>query len=324
MVLRIMWLAVVVMGMCLLLVGAARVVGQATQSDVIAFTALSSVVNSDFTMSMQSSIYVLDLNTGYRRLVTSTAAALFHELAWNVEDGRLIFEADRGLFKIDFISRELTTILSYANSSRISALLANGDFIRKEDDRYVIRDSSSALAREYAFDTVDYSQPSWSPDGRYLGYMSSQGYVIFDTSAEHEIAHLPGLIGDTQSPVWSPHGRYAAFRTGASDTFLFEVETGSQQPIRMLPQVWSVDESKLLYQWDDDIYCLNLQDGSERQLTSDSGDEWPLAWSPDGKTILYVADPDNGPLFFLTLLDVSSLNRRVLIRGEMSYGSVAW
>jgi TolB protein len=62
---------------------------------------------------------------------------------------------------------------------------------------------------------------------------------------------------------------------------------------------WSPDGGRLVYAWDGDIYVIDADGGSVRQLTSNPNGDFNPSWSPDGSTIVYwngsKAGMDGGP-----------------------------
>ncbi len=75
-------------------------------------------------------------------------------------------------------------------------------------------------------------------------------------------------------------------------------------------------------QWD--IYTTDVESAASSQLTSEPGDEWAAAWSPDGARIAYISDQTGTPQAWVMGRDGSG-QRQVTGwsgQGEVSY--VAW
>ena len=107
--------------------------------------------------------------------------------------------------------------------------------------------------------------PAWSPDGRWLAYVSFEGgssrimVQELATGLRRELTAFPGING---APAFSPDGRRLALTL-------------------------SRDGSP-------DIYVLTLESGELRRLTSGPGIDTEPAWSPDGRTLVFTSDRSGG------------------------------
>ena len=107
--------------------------------------------------------------------------------------------------------------------------------------------------------------PAWSPDGRWLAYVSFEGgssrimVQELATGLRREVTAFPGING---APAFSPDGRRLALTL-------------------------SRDGSP-------DIYVLTLASGELRRLTSGPEIDTEPAWSPDGRTLIFTSDRSGG------------------------------
>ena len=127
--------------------------------------------------------------------------------------------------------------------------------------------------------------PVWSPDGMQIAYVAirdtgSKPEVAVYTFAPSETGASPKMISEAVSgPAWSPDGqRIALAKEFNGDIGLFILAAdGSHE--RMVTTIADVETF----------------DASYRSLRGDYGDGVPwihtMAWSPDGKFILYSCDP---------------------------------
>lgn len=117
--------------------------------------------------------------------------------------------------------------------------------------------------------------PSWSPDGRYIAYVSfenkrSQIYKVDVVTGQRRlITSFPGING---APAWSPSGRELAVVLS---------KEGSPK-----------------------IYTVNMSDGHMRQLTFGSSIDTEPRYAPDGNSIIFTSGRGGSPqIYRLSLAD---------------------
>ncbi|MEM9406440.1 MAG: S9 family peptidase [Acidobacteriota bacterium] len=102
-------------------------------------------------------------------------------------------------------------------------------------------------------------KPSWSPDGKWVGYVSSKGGApeiwLWSTESGQDV-QLTNLGGRVNALQWSPDGKRIVL---SNDRY------GSQ-----------------------DIYTVTVPEGTLQRLTEDRRYEVYPTWAPDGQSILYV------------------------------------
>ena len=212
-------------------------------------------------------------------------------------DGKTVaFYSSRGLFEIDLF-------IADAESGRVIQQLGS-------------------LNRARHFDALSFiaSAGSWSPDGRQLAYVvyreGDQVIEVYDLAARRSVRTLrTPNVGAALDPAWSPDGRYIAFSGsvgGISDLYLYDLQ-GDQ-----LTQLTRGREAELQPSWSPDgrtlAFVTDRGPGTDferltfapmRLATMDvaSREVKVLAgftgarhinpnWSPDGRSLYFVADPD--------------------------------
>jgi dipeptidyl aminopeptidase/acylaminoacyl peptidase len=142
--------------------------------------------------------------------------------------------------------------------------------------------------------------PRWSPDGKRLAYVSSaegnatQLYVRWmDSGATARITNLPDAPG---SIAWSPDGARIAYILPVAGEGLklgapLAKPEGAQwaAPLEVIDKVnYRADGGGYARPGFDHIFVVSADGGAPRQLSfGDHHDAGPLAWTPDGKSILF-------------------------------------
>ena len=166
-------------------------------------------------------------------------------------------------------------------------------------------------------------EPSWSPDGKRIAFMSDRdGHVdvrgwptgeiyVMDADGGNQ-QNLTNNPGRDSSPSWSPEGKRIAFssnRDARKGDFIFEIyvmdaDGGNPQNLTnnlkddQYPS-WSPDGKRIVFSArrdghfenkfsiTDEIYVMDADGGNQQRLTENRKNDWHPVWSPDGKRIVF-------------------------------------
>ena len=156
------------------------------------------------------------------------------------------------------------------------------------------------------FDDGLQSEPTWSPDGRYIAYSSDRGGK-FDIWVQQVSVGNPVQItkgpGNNWQPDWSPDGKYIAYRSEDREGGLYIAPAlggaGLERKISSFGYFprWSPEGSQILFRnhlkiigMHDRFYVVDLRGGEPREVLADLIPQQDyhtdsVAWHPDGKRI---------------------------------------
>ncbi len=219
------------------------------------------------------------------------------------------------------------TRLASAAVARIAIILAAAILLAGAVFFYLRPKPAIAPARSLTRITFDeglQTDPTWSPDGRYIAYSANRGgatNIWMQQISAGEPVQITTGPGPNWQPDWSPDGRYIAYRSDAGEDGLFVIPAvgGAGQERRIAsfgykPR-WSPDGAQILFQTHplssrDKFYVVGLDgalprevlDEFVRQHRSLDQNHLSAAWHPDGKRVtIWVRDalqPEPSPSFW--------------------------
>ena len=154
-------------------------------------------------------------------------------------------------------------------------------------------DGSQRLALTAA--AVGTDKPKWSPDGRYLSFLSTpagsdKAQVMLLDRRGGDARRLTSVSGDIGEYAWSPDGKRLVFTMEPSDA-------GSQsKPMVIEALHFKQDQDGYLTQdRTRHLYSFDVESKHLEQLTSDAAfnEDLPV-WSPDGRQIAFIRTHEQG------------------------------
>ncbi|TDR80378.1 Tol-Pal system beta propeller repeat protein TolB [Paludibacterium purpuratum] len=146
--------------------------------------------------------------------------------------------------------------------------------------------------------------PAWSPDGRYLAYVSFETHkpvVWVQDLATGQRRAAANFKGSNSAPAWSPDGRQLAVvltTSGNSEIYLVDA-AGGGAPRRLTRSdaidtepSWSADGAKIVFVSDraggPQIYSMAATGGDATRLTWQGSYNVSPRLSPDGNTLTFI------------------------------------
>ena len=216
-----------------------------------------------------------------------------------------------------------------------------------------IAQTKDGLVKRFTFGAANATNPTWSPDGRWLAFVSErEGEPTGKDSSEQkkrgkgkaQIWLIPTDGGEARQLTFMPHGASNPTWSPDSQRLVFcapvgpldeENEDGKPLPkARVIDRLWyRLDGVGFIYERRQHLFLLNIEvgNGEPQQLTDGDWDDSDPAWSPDGTQLSFVSSREEdrwrlpcSDLYTLSLANGQTGELRRLTDGSLSCGVPSW
>src|SRR5579883_1242707 len=206
-------------------------------------------------------------------------------------------------------------------------------------------------AKRFTYGDGNANSPCWSPDGRWLAFVSERKGETTGKSEKGqkdlgkdkpqiwliptdggEARQLTFMQHGASNPVWSPDSKYLLFNAevGPADE---ETEDGKPLPkARVIDRLWyRLDGVGFIYERRAHLFLVNVAGGEPVQLTDGDWDDGDPVWSPDGKYLAFTSSREEDrwrtptpDVYVLAIEQGKAGELRRLTDGHLACGAPAW
>lgn len=260
---------------------------------------------------------------------------------WSVETAEVLFTASRdGVSDLYILSRRtgeirrLTTLGTPEGGANAPHVSPDGTLIafqvrRGPDYEIHVMDLSGGQSRNLSNHPEYDVNPTWSPDGSRLAFMSTRGFELGSIGPFPGHIYVRSLAADsltqvTREPLtssfgpsdWSPDGTTILIaRNDEIGTNVYGLDTSTGSEVRLTSgggaeysAVYAHSGDRIAFHSEADgesqIMVLDLRTGEARALTSGPGLRYSPQWSPDDAWLMFTAS-DAGLQYDLRAVRVS-------------------
>src|SRR6185312_4945369 len=252
---------------------------------------------------------------------------------------RLITVED--LYQIKFLSRPHISV----DGQRVAFVITTIDEKKHEYHSSIwIAPADGGEARRFTTGPANADGPAWSPDGRWLAFVSEREGEVTSKEKQKkqgkpqiwviptdggEARQLTFMEHGASSPIWSPDGKHLLFsaQVGPADE---ETEEGKPLPkARVIDRLWyRLDGVGFIHERRSHLFLMDAAGGVPQQLTDGDWDDSNAAWSSDGTQIVFASNHRDdrwsipgADIYTLSIKDGKGEELRCLTNGEFSCNS---
>jgi len=253
------------------------------------------------------------------------------------------------LYQMKFVSRPRIS----PDGQRVAMVVTTIDEHKHEYHSSIwVASANGGEPRRFTTGPANAHSPAWSPDGRFLAFVSErEGEAVHSTESKEqkklgkgkpqvwilpmeggEAYQLTFMEHGVSSPVWSPDGKYVLFSApvGPADE---ESEDGKKLPkVRVIDNLWyKLDGVGFIYERRSHLFLVPATGGTPQQLTDGDWDDGDAAWAPDGTQIAFASDRTENrwripgaDIYTLSIQDGKAGELRCLTDGTQGCSSPSW
>jgi dipeptidyl aminopeptidase/acylaminoacyl peptidase len=211
--------------------------------------------------------------------------------------------------------------------------------------------TSGGEAARFTMGPANTHSPAWSPDGRWLAFVSEREGEPVGKDEQEQKKHgkgkaqvwlIPTNGGEARQMTFMPHGASKPVWSPDSKCLLFsaavgpideEGEDGKPLPkARVIDRLfYRLDGVGFIYERRQHLFLQDVAGGEPQQLTDGDWDDGDAAWSPDGTRIVFTSNRAEdrwrflgADLYTLSIVDGKAGELQCLTNGSLSCSSPSW